>query len=64
LTLTGEAIGHAGSVRLGFLAQSSLLVAGLLVCWVTVPTKVVGILGGFCAGAMIAARSFDLLPEA
>jgi zinc transporter, ZIP family len=31
---------------------------------VTVPTKVVGILGGFGAGAMIAAVSFDLLPEA
>jgi zinc transporter, ZIP family len=48
----------------GFLAQSSLLVAGLLVCWVTVPTRLVGILGGFGAGAMIAAVSFDLLPEA
>jgi zinc transporter, ZIP family len=48
----------------GLLAQSSLLVAGLVVCWVTVPTKVVGILGGFGAGAMIAAVSFDLLPEA
>jgi ZIP family zinc transporter len=48
----------------GFLAQASLLLAGLLVCWVTVPTKVVGILGGFGAGAMIAAVSFDLLPEA
>jgi ZIP family zinc transporter len=47
----------------GFLAQSSLLVGGLLVCWVTVPTKLVGILGGFGAGAMIAAVSFDLLPE-
>jgi zinc transporter, ZIP family len=48
----------------GLLAQSSLLLAGLLVCWVKVPTKVVGILGGFGAGAMIAAVSFDLLPEA
>jgi zinc transporter, ZIP family len=48
----------------GLLAQSSLLLAGLLVCWVTVPTKVVGVLGGFGAGAMIAAVSFDLLPEA
>ena len=38
--------------------------AGLLVCWVKVPTKVIGILGGFGAGAMIAAVSFDLLPEA
>jgi zinc transporter ZupT len=47
----------------GLLAQLSLLLAGLLVCWVTVPTKVVGILGGFGAGAMIAAVSFDLLPE-
>ena len=28
----------ARSVRLGILAQSSLLVAGLVVCWVTVPT--------------------------
>ncbi len=48
----------------GFLAQSSLLVAGLLVCWVTVPTKVVGILGGLGAGMMISAVAFDLLPEA
>lgn len=48
----------------GFLAQASLLLAGLLVCWVTVPTRLVGILGGFGAGAMIAAVSFDLLPEA
>jgi zinc transporter ZupT len=47
----------------GLLAQSSLLIAGLLVCWVTVPTKVVGVPGGFGAGAMIAAVSFDLLPE-
>jgi zinc transporter, ZIP family len=48
----------------GLIAQSSLLVAGLVVCWITVPTKLVGILGGFGAGAMIAAVSFDLLPEA
>jgi zinc transporter, ZIP family len=37
----------------GLLAQSWLLVAGLLVCWVTVPTKVVGVLGGFGAGAEV-----------
>ena len=48
----------------GLLAQSSLLFAGLLVCWVTLPTRLVGILGGFGAGAMIAAVSFDLVPEA
>lgn len=47
----------------GLLAQSSLLLAGLLVCWVVLPTKLVGILGGFGAGAMIAAVSFDLVPR-
>jgi zinc transporter, ZIP family len=49
---------------LGTLAQSSLLVAGLIVCWITVPTRVVGILAGFGAGAMISAIAFDLVPEA
>jgi ZIP family zinc transporter len=49
---------------LGALAQASLLVAGLFVCWVTVPTRIVGILAGFGAGAMLAAISFDLVPEA
>ena len=47
----------------GTLAQASLLLAGLLVCWVTVPTRLVGILAGFGAGAMIAAIAFDLVPE-
>ena len=49
---------------LGTLAQSSLLVAGLIVCWIKVPTKVVGILAGFGAGAMISAIAFHLVPEA
>jgi zinc transporter, ZIP family len=49
---------------LGLLAQSSLLFAGLLVCWVTVPRRLVGILAGFGAGAMLAAISFDLVAEA
>ena len=48
----------------GLLSQSSLLLAGLLVCWVTFPAKLVGVLGGFGAGAMIAAVSFDLVPQA
>ena len=48
---------------LGALAQSSLLLAGLLVCWVTVPRRVVGVLAGFGAGAMLAAISFDLIAE-
>jgi ZIP family zinc transporter len=49
---------------LGLLAQSSLLLAGLLVCWVTIPPRIVGILAGFGAGALIAAVSFDLVDEA
>ena len=48
---------------LGVLGQSSLLLAGLVVCWVTVPRSVVGVLAGFGAGAMLAAISFDLLAE-
>ena len=49
---------------LGVLAQSSLLAAGLLVCWVKVPRRVVGVLAGFGAGALLAAISFDLVLEA
>ena len=49
---------------LGILAQSSLLLAGLLVCWVAVPPRLVGVLAGFGAGALIAAVSFDLIGEA
>lgn len=52
------------ALGLGTLAQSSLLLAGLLVCWVTVPRRLVGVLAGFGAGALIAAVSFDLLAEA
>lgn len=48
---------------LGALAQSSLLLAGLVVCWVTVPRRLVGVLAGFGAGAMLAAISFDLIAE-
>lgn len=49
---------------LGTLAQSSLLLAGLLVCWVAVPRRLVGGLAGFGAGALISAISFDLIAEA
>lgn len=49
---------------LGLLAQSSLLISGLLVCWITFPRRFVGILAGFGAGAMLAAISFDLVAEA
>lgn len=49
---------------LGAAAQSSLLLAGLLACWITVPRRLVGMLAGFGAGAMVAAISFDLVAEA
>jgi zinc transporter, ZIP family len=49
---------------LGLLAQSSLLFAGVFAAKVAVPKKVVGVLAGFGAGAMIAAVSFDLIAEA
>lgn len=49
---------------LGTLAQSSLLLAGLFACWVTMPRRLVGVLAGFGAGALIAAVSFDLIGEA
>ena len=48
---------------LGVLAQASLLLAGLLVFFVTGPRRIVGILAGFGAGAMIAAVAFELVPE-
>lgn len=52
------------SFALGILAQSSLLLAGLVVCWVTIPPRIVGVLAGFGAGALISAVSFDLVSEA
>ena len=52
------------ALALGTLAQSSLLLAGLLACWVSVPRRVVGALAGFGAGALISAVSFDLIAEA
>jgi len=48
----------------GALAQSSLLLAGLLVYVVTLPTRFVGQLAGFGAGALLAAAAFQLVPEA
>jgi ZIP family zinc transporter len=48
----------------GALAQSSLLLAGLLVYAVTLPTRFVGQLAGLGAGALLAAAAFQLVPEA
>ena len=49
---------------LGAVSQLSLILSGLVVFLVAVPKKVVGALAGFGAGALIAAVSRDLLPEA
>jgi hypothetical protein len=52
------------ALLLGGVAQSSLLLSDLLVYWVKVPRTLVGIMAGFGAGALVAAISFDLIPEA
>ena len=52
------------AIALGTLAQSALLLSGLVVYWIRIPQKVVGILAGFGAGALIEAVSFDLVAEA
>lgn len=51
------------AVFVGAAAQSSLILSGLVVYWVKIPDKVVGSLAGFGAGALVAAVSFDLIPE-
>lgn len=48
----------------GGAAQSSLLLSGLVVYWVTVPRTLVGILAGLGAGSLLASIAFDLTPEA
>ena len=52
------------AIALGTLAQSALLLSGLLVYWINFPPKFVGILAGFGAGALIEAIAFDLVAEA
>lgn len=37
-----------GAFALGIIGQSSLLLAGLFACGLKVPSRVVGILAGFC----------------
>jgi zinc transporter, ZIP family len=46
------------------LAQAPLILGGLLVFWFKIPTKLVGWLGGYGAGALISAIAFDLIPGA
>lgn len=49
---------------LGAVSQSSLLLSGLAVYWIKIPTRVVGWLAGFGAGALVSAIAFDLLAPA
>ena len=49
---------------LGALAQSSLILSGLLPYVMRIPDRVIGILAGVGAGALISAVAFDLVPEA
>jgi ZIP family zinc transporter len=49
---------------LGAVSQLSLIVSALIVFLVSVPTRLVGALAAFGAGALIAAVARDLLPEA
>jgi zinc transporter, ZIP family len=51
------------AVLLGAAAQSSLILSGVVVYGVTVPSRIIGWLAGFGAGALIAAIAFDLIPE-
>ena len=51
------------AILLGAAAQSSLILSGLLVYWIRVPTKVIGALAGFGAGALVGAIAFELIPE-
>jgi zinc transporter, ZIP family len=46
------------------LAQAPLILGGLLVYWFKIPTKVVGWLGGFGAGALFSAIAFNLIAQA
>lgn len=48
----------------GSLVQSMLVVAGLAVYWIHVPTRVVGWLGGYGAGALMGAIAFTLIEQA
>jgi ZIP family zinc transporter len=49
---------------LGAVAQSSLLLSGVIPYVMRIPDRIIGILAGVGAGALIAAVAFDLVPEA
>ncbi len=52
------------AVVVSLIAQSPLILGGLLVYWFNIPTKWVGWLGGYGAGALFSAIAFNLIPDA
>ena len=48
---------------LGAVAQSSLILTGLAVYVVNVPSRIVGAIAGYGVGALLGAIAFDLIPE-
>jgi ZIP family zinc transporter len=51
------------AILLGAVAQSSLILSGLVVYGVKVPPTVIGALAGLGAGMLVSAIAFDLIPE-
>lgn len=51
------------AILIGALAQVSLVLSGLVVYVVNVPRRIVGVLAGYGAGALLGAIAFDLIPE-
>ena len=51
------------AVLLGAVAQTSLILTGLAVYVVSVPSRIVGSIAGYGVGALLGAIAFDLIPE-
>ncbi len=49
---------------LGAIAQASLLLSGVVPFFLRIPDRIIGVLAGIGAGALIGAVAFDLVPEA
>jgi ZIP family zinc transporter len=49
---------------LGAIAQASLLISGVVPFFLRIPDRIVGVLAGIGAGALVGAVAFDLVPEA
>lgn len=54
----------SNALVVSFLAQAPLILGSLLAYWFKIPTKWVGWLGGYGAGALFSAIAFDLIPDA